>query len=149
MYHTSVIPSTKIIHSIFYHGSTNTHIRLAPLQKINFTALFVQQFKNLRKNSNPFYPPPPPPLHLFKQKTPTRKTCLSFIHTLLRQLKMNKTKAFTSPLSTLNINQAARLLNQHFTAKSRLNTPIFITFEFKKITLARLACLCFEGFWRY
>ena len=54
--------------------------------------------------------------YLFQPKTPTRLTCLYCIHTLLEQLKMNKTKAFTSPLSTLNINQAARLLNQHFKA---------------------------------
>ena len=62
----------------------NTHILLAPLQRKIHSPLFAHQLKNLPKNNHPF-----------------------------SLVKINNAKAFTSPLSTLNIDQAARLLNQN------------------------------------
>ena len=82
----------------------------------NFRAPFCATTQKPKEKQSPILPAPtprPPPAHLFQQKTPIRLACLYFIHNLLGQLSMNKTKAFTSPLSTLSKNQAARLLNQN------------------------------------
>ena len=112
IFKSAVIRSTILL---FISISTIFHIYGLPLYKKISQPFFCATTQKPTEKQSPILLPPPP-ANLFQQKAPIRLACLYFIHTLLRQLKMNKTKAFTLPLSTLNINQAARVINQNFKA---------------------------------
>lgn len=81
---------------------TYKYMALPCTRKTFHNPFFTQQVKKPRQNNHPISPTPPP---LFKKITPARLMRLRFMHNLLQELQINKSKSLTSPVSTLNINR--------------------------------------------